>query len=117
MVTIDLPAEYGYVVMVAMGSQIVLIWKGIQVGKQRKKLGIKYPIMYSPDNALFNCYQRAHQNTLEMYPQFLTCLFVGGLYNPKLSAAAGAVWVASRVAYALGYYTGGKLVLPISGLT
>ncbi|KAA0196736.1 hypothetical protein HAZT_HAZT009027 [Hyalella azteca] len=74
----------------------------------RKKFKIYYPVMYSPDNALFNCYQRAHQNTLEVYPQFLTCLAFGGLYNPTMSAAAGAVWVAGRVAYALGYYTGGE---------
>ncbi|XP_018022173.1 microsomal glutathione S-transferase 3 [Hyalella azteca] len=106
MVVVDIPAEYGYCVLVAVGSQFVLMWKAVQVGKMRKKFKIYYPVMYSPDNALFNCYQRAHQNTLEVYPQFLTCLAFGGLYNPTMSAAAGAVWVAGRVAYALGYYTG-----------
>jgi len=29
----------------------------------RKKTGIKYPTMYSEKDNLFNCYQRAHQNT------------------------------------------------------
>lgn len=29
----------------------------------------------------------------------------------KISAAAGAVYLAGRIAYALGYYTGGKLLL------
>ncbi|MBW8521747.1 MAPEG family protein, partial [Escherichia coli] len=65
MVTIELQPEYGYCVLVAIGSSIMLVWKGIQVGKKRKELKIHYPTMYSQDNDLFNCYQRAHQNTLE----------------------------------------------------
>ena len=34
-------------------------------------------------------------------------LLLGGLYNPRLSALGGTVWLISRVVYALGYYTGG----------
>merc|ERR1711860_2635 len=61
--------------------------------------------MYSDDDR-FNCVQRAHQNTLENYPQFLILMIFGGLTFPKLSAAAGMVWIVGRVFYALGYYSG-----------
>jgi len=105
-VGITLPAEYGYCVLVAVGSAFVLTWKAVQVGRARKKFNIPYPTMYSPDNNLFNCIQRAHQNTLENYPQFLFLLLVGGLEWPLVCAGAGAVYMASRIAYAQGYYTG-----------
>ncbi|XP_069184426.1 glutathione S-transferase 3, mitochondrial-like [Procambarus clarkii] len=106
MVVIEVKPEYGYCVLVAVGSSFMLIWKALKVGFMRKSLKIYYPTMYSLDNNLFNCYQRAHQNTLENYPTFLTLLLLGGLHNPVLSAVGGAVWCAGRVAYALGYYTG-----------
>ncbi|XP_068207021.1 glutathione S-transferase 3, mitochondrial-like [Palaemon carinicauda] len=106
MVTVEIPAGYGYCVLVGVGSMFMLVWKSMKVGGARKQHKIFYPTMYSPTNDLFNCYQRAHQNTLENYPQFLTLLFLGGLYNPVATALGGAVWCAGRIAYALGYYTG-----------
>ena len=87
----------------------MVMWKAIQVGKARKKFDVKYPIMYSGENGgvnEFNCIQRAHQNTLENYPQFLFFLTMGGMSCPKTCAAAGALWIAGRIAFALGYYTG-----------
>jgi glutathione S-transferase len=106
LVTFHLPAYYGYVVLTAVGSFFVLTWQGFQVGKMRKQYKITYPTMYSADNVLFNCYQRAHQNTLENYPQFLAMLLWGGLEMPVFTALAGVIWLAGRVAYSKGYYTG-----------
>nr|QGA31155.1 microsomal glutathione transferase 2 [Pardosa pseudoannulata] len=106
MVSIELPKEYGYVLLVGTSSAIIAMWHGIQVSRARKKFGIKYPIMYSDNNIVFNCIQRAHGNFLENYPQFLFLLAVGGLSYPKLSAGAGIVYLLGRIVYALGYSSG-----------
>lgn len=37
---------------------------------------------------------------------FLTLLFAGGISAPVVSAAAGAVWILGKLAYAQGYSTG-----------
>ena len=62
--------------------------------------------MYSDEHPLFNCYQRAHQNTLEFVPYFYSSLFLAGLKYPIASAVCGATFAVGRIAYALGYSTG-----------
>jgi len=106
MATFHIPSGFGYVAFTGVASIFMLMWQGIQVGKMRKQLKINYPTMYSPTNDLFNCYQRAHQNTLENYSQFLMLLFLGGLEMPVLASISGVVWIVSRISYARGYYTG-----------
>lgn len=106
MVSIQLSHQYGWVILVGVASSFLLVWQGMQVGKMRKKFKIQYPTMYSTDNDVFNCYQRAHQNTLENYPQFLMLLFIGGIQFPFVTALAGVVWILGKIAYSLGYYTG-----------
>ncbi|CAJ0963488.1 unnamed protein product [Ranitomeya imitator] len=63
--------------------------------------------MYSDKENVFNCIQRAHQNTLELYPAWLMFQLIAGLAFPLCASVLGAVWVTSRVSYAHGYYTGG----------
>lgn len=101
-----LPEKYGYVVFTAVGSCMANMWMAINVGRARKKFGIKYPTMYSDTNNEFNCIQRAHQHALENHPTFLLMLMVGGLQYPKCAAAFGHVYILGRVLFALGYYTG-----------
>lgn len=98
--------EYGYVVLVIVASIFLLQGLGVRVGMARKKFGVRYPTMYSDKEPLFNCIQRAHQNTLEAYPVFLILLMIGGLKYPCLCAGCGALWIVSRIVYAKGYYTG-----------
>merc|ERR1719153_1216199 len=106
MVSIQLDTEFGYVVLVIQAVVILNLWMMSRVGKQRKALGVSYPEMYSDKQPLFNCYQRAHQNTLENIPLFLAILLISGLNFPKLAAGAGLVWLIGRVIYSYGYYTG-----------
>merc|ERR1712106_1084864 len=102
--TVD-PA-YGYSVLVAALSFLLSFWQGGMVGRMRTKLKVDYPAMYSDTQPLFNCYQRAHQNTLERLPLFLVLLLLAGLFNAKIGAAFGFLWLVARVIYSFGYYSG-----------
>ncbi|KAJ1176524.1 hypothetical protein NDU88_001802 [Pleurodeles waltl] len=73
---------------------------------RRKKYDVKYPKMYSDKDPLFNCIQRAHQNTLEVLPTWLIFQLLAGLAFPIPASILGALWVTSRFSYARGYYTG-----------
>lgn len=76
------------------------------MGLARDEYKVPYPQMYSTENMAFNCVQRAHQNTLENYPQFLLALMIGGLEMPYFCTLGGWIWIMGRVCYARGYYTG-----------
>jgi len=111
MVSIAIKPEYGYVIGVGIASAFMCTWHGITVGMARKKYGVKYPTMYAnkaevKEADAFNCYQRAHGNLMENYPQFLMMLFLGGVEHPLTATACGLIWMAGRVAFALGYQTG-----------
>ncbi|KAM4048223.1 glutathione S-transferase 3, mitochondrial-like [Anomaloglossus baeobatrachus] len=101
-----LPQDFAYVILVFIYSYVLLMYLGINVGKARKKFGVKYPQMYSDKENVFNCIQRAHQNTLEMYPAWLLFQLIAGLAFPLSASVLGAIWVTSRFSYAHGYYTG-----------
>lgn len=45
-------------------------------------LSFQYPAMYSDKEEVFNCIQRAHQNTLEVYPQWLVFQTIAALVYP-----------------------------------
>lgn len=59
-----------------------------------------------PKKNIFNCTQRAHQNTLEILPVYNTLLLVGGLKYPEIAAACGTIFILGRMAFAQGYCTG-----------
>jgi glutathione S-transferase len=101
-----LDPAYGYLLLVVGATYCISFWQGFMVGRMRTKLNVDYPAMYSDTEPLFNCYQRAHQNTLEKIPLFLILLLVAGLFNAKIATILGFLWIISRVIYSFGYYSG-----------
>ncbi|XP_067862684.1 microsomal glutathione S-transferase 3b [Heptranchias perlo] len=101
-----IPPHFGYVILVFIYSWVMLAYLGMKVGIARKKYNVKYPNMYSDKDPIFNCIQRAHQNTLEIYPQWLIFQLIAGVVYPITASVLGIIWVTSRFSYAWGYYTG-----------
>ncbi|XP_012939578.1 microsomal glutathione S-transferase 3 [Aplysia californica] len=104
-INFQLSSDFGFVILVVVTGWVFLQYLAMNVMKARKKYDVKYPALYSDKSPEFNCVQRAHQNTLEVYPQFLIFLLLGGLQMPRLSAVFGILFLIGRFMYAQGYYT------------
>uniref|UniRef100_A0A1D1XXC9 Glutathione S-transferase 3, mitochondrial n=1 Tax=Anthurium amnicola TaxID=1678845 RepID=A0A1D1XXC9_9ARAE len=114
MVQIELSNDFGYVILTGLSSAVLLTYLGFKVGHARRRAGVPYPHAYATkeecekdnDKMVFNCHQRAHQNTLEFYPGFLFTLVTAGIKHPILASVGGGIWILGRLVYAWGYYTG-----------
>ena len=108
MTVLDIPAEFGYVIIGQIGAFFTLQYLGGKVMAARKKHQVTYPDMYStdPNKKEFNCIQRGHQNALESYPTFVLFNVVGGIRHPVPAAALAIAWCVGRIAYMKGYATG-----------
>jgi len=112
--TIIVPKGVGYTSAAILSTAIVLLWQTSVVGKTRKRAEIKYPQAYaekaeaaaSKEAFIFNCAQRAHQNTLETIPIVLIMTLITAVKYPVPAAAACGLWSFSRIIYTLGYTTG-----------
>ncbi len=104
--THQIPSEYGYVALVIVATYLVNLWQTLRLRSMRKSLGINFPQMYSDKHPLFNCVQRAHQNTMEYLTFFKPVLLLGGIRHPCLAALFGSVFIFARIIYTLGYWTG-----------
>jgi glutathione S-transferase len=104
----------GFPISVGIASSFVVAYLGFKVGAARKAANVPYPNLYaSAEEAakdklklIFNCTQRAHQNTLENYPTFLMLLALGSMSRPQLSGIFGIIYLLGRLVYAAGYSTG-----------
>ncbi|KAI0053459.1 membrane-associated proteins in eicosanoid and glutathione metabolism [Auriscalpium vulgare] len=113
--TITVPAGFSYVLAALLSTSFVLRWQSdYMVSKARKAAGIPYPQMYaekaehaaSKAAQVFNCTQRAHQNTLEGLPAILVTTLISAIYSPLVAASACGFWSFARILYTLGYSTG-----------
>ncbi|CAD7700172.1 unnamed protein product [Ostreobium quekettii] len=107
---LELPSEYGYVMASIAGTAFLVQYMAIGVSKARKRYGVEYPKMYmegdSTDAKIFNCTQRAHQNTLESAPIAMVSNGVLGLAHPLTAASLMTVYAVGRFIYFEGYKSG-----------
>eukprot|EP00992_Anisonema_acinus_P009708 TRINITY_DN5902_c0_g1_i1.p1 TRINITY_DN5902_c0_g1~~TRINITY_DN5902_c0_g1_i1.p1 ORF type:complete len:142 (+),score=28.38 TRINITY_DN5902_c0_g1_i1:33-458(+) len=107
----NIPADFGYVVLVVGLSWIMNIFLIVQVAQARKKYNVQYPNLYAPTGhkhaEAFDCIQRAHQNTLENFAPIQILMVLNGLLFPRAAAGFGLIWVLARVIYGIGYAKGG----------
>ena len=93
---------YHLTALVTLLALAVYFFSSVLVSRARKKFGVKLPaISGNPD---FERVFRAQMNTLEWLPIFLPSLWLFAIYiGDGIAAAIGAVWVAGRILYVLGY--------------
>ncbi|KAJ7114604.1 hypothetical protein C8R43DRAFT_1039386 [Mycena crocata] len=113
MTAITIQPGMSYVAAAFMTTFFLLTGQSFLVSKYRGRAGIKYPRAYadkqeiaaSPAAMKFNCAQRAHQNTLENLPLMYMMTAVLSVKYPIVAASGLGLWVASRIAFTIGYIT------------
>ncbi|KAF9039330.1 hypothetical protein BJ165DRAFT_1407528 [Panaeolus papilionaceus] len=111
---ITLPENFEYVGASLLFTVFVLLGQNRVVAKRRKAAGIEYPQMYAEKKEmeateaalLFNCAQRAHQNTLEHVPIIFTTAIIAGAQFPLLAACNATLFNIGRISYTRGYLSG-----------
>jgi glutathione S-transferase len=96
--------SYIYVGIVSCVGLLVYYFTLFKAGSARSKFKIKAPSHSGPPE--YECYVRAHQNTLEHLVLFLPGIWLfAWAVDPLWAAGIGAIWPIGRLWYALGYYT------------
>jgi len=80
--------------------------KGDKDAESRYSLPKLYAEGFSQEAKEFNCHQRAHQQALETYANFVVCSIIGGVRQPLLTSLSGILYITARVKWAQGYATG-----------
>ena len=94
--------EYHATAIITLVALLVYFWMSTQVARTRYKVGIPPPA--TTGDPLLERTMRAHVNTLEWMPIFLGSLWLFAFYWGDFAAAiVGAVWIAGRILYFLGY--------------
>ncbi len=93
---------YHYTALVTLLAALFYLFTSMQVSRARIKYGVKLPAITG--NADFERVFRVQMNTLEWLPIFLPSLWLFAIYvSDWVAAIVGAVWIAGRIAYMVGY--------------
>jgi len=97
-----MPAMYHLTALVTCLAMLIYFLTSVRVARARAAFGIKAPaITGNPD---FERVFRVQMNTLEWLPIFLPALWMFAIYiSDAIAAALGAVWIAGRIFYMVGY--------------
>lgn len=91
-----------WVALVVLLALIEYFVFGALVGRARGRYAVAAPAVTG--HPLFERYFRVHQNSLEQLIVFVPAVWLFGLYVSALWAAiVGAVFLAARILYAVGY--------------
>ncbi|KAI0035010.1 membrane-associated proteins in eicosanoid and glutathione metabolism [Vararia minispora EC-137] len=112
--TIVVPPRFSWVIASLSTIPVLLTYQLVKTARARSRAKIPYPQLYaekaeqeaSLDAKIFNCTQRAHQNTLESVPVVLITTLISGLRYPTLAAGACGIFVLTRWRYTVNYSTG-----------
>ncbi|KAJ3697718.1 hypothetical protein LUZ61_001423 [Rhynchospora tenuis] len=100
---IQIPKEYGYVVLDLVLYEILHLWMGYLIDKAHIKYNVPYPTMYivggNMEAKIFNTVQIGCQNSIDYMPVFFVTLLVGGLQHSLISAGLGALYMISLFFY------------------
>lgn len=116
MVLLDVPAEYGFVLLSVVSTFVTGTYLGIRVGSFRREAKVPFPFEYAsweqvqsaaPEQKAkllaFNAAQRGHQNFNEWHVSTVVSMLICGLSQPKVTAILGGVWSVNRILYSIGY--------------
>lgn len=91
-----------WVALIVLLALIEYFVFGGLVGRARGKYAVAAPAVTG--HPLFERYFRVHQNSLEQLIAFIPAVWLFGLYvSARWAAIVGAIFVAARILYAVGY--------------
>ena len=96
--------NYVYPGIISSLALLVYYFTLLRAGMARGRFKVVVPSHSGPPE--YECYVRAHQNTLEHLALFLPGLWLFSVaVDPLWAAAIGILWPIGRLWYALGYTT------------
>ncbi|KAI9762194.1 MAG: hypothetical protein M4579_000517 [Chaenotheca gracillima] len=109
--TVEIPNEYGFVVLTTVSTFFLNSWHALLVGRHRKAAQVPYPNLYASAEACktsqeaysFNCAQRAHGHLLENFTPVVGSMLIAGVSYPITTSVLGLGWIVGRVLFAKGY--------------